>query len=260
MVADRRPNSKVASWLRDRTAALLFLLGACQLHGGPPLEPPSPSPDLVQRGALLYLSPALSGDGSRSCATCHPGGGTNGRVYNGADETTPGSPGARDVQPLRGLWQTPPYLWDGSVPTLQGAIQRMLEVEMLGVQLSASDLAALEAYLQSIPPFERGRVAQDGTPIEPASLSSQRGFQLFKRFKCELCHPPPIFARRMRFDVETGMRMYPPSLRGLSSSPPYGHDGRWSSIEEALRALLAAREVEHSEEEFWHLIRYLELL
>jgi len=239
---------------------VVLLAGACQLLGGPPPAPPRLNPDQVQRGALLFLSPELSGDAQRSCATCHPGGASNGHTYRGDEEVAPGSQGARDVPTLRGLWQSPPYLWDGSAPSLRAAIARMLEVEMRGGNIDEPDLSALEAYLLSIPPFERRRVVPDGPPVEPATMASRRGFEFFERAKCSLCHPPPRYARRGRFDIGTGIKLEPPSLRGVSSSPPYGHDGRWSTLEMAVRAILAAREVEYSELELTQLLSYLELL
>ena len=244
-------------------AIVLFiglLAGACQLLGERPLIAPEPDPELVQRGGGLFMSPRLSGDGSRSCASCHPGGGSDGGVYLEGVPVPPGTPGARVTPGLRGLWQTPPYYWDGSVSSLDKAIARMLKVEMRGGQAGVRDLAALEAYLLSIPPFDRGRVEPDGTPVEPATMSSRRGFEIFKQVKCSLCHPPPLFTRSMRFDVGTGLKLHPPSLRGVASSAPYGHDGRWASLEEAVRALLAERRVEYSEQDLSHLLSYLELL
>ncbi len=239
---------------------LALLAGACRLAGDGPLVAPTPDPDLVQRGGLLFMSPALSGDGRRSCATCHPSGGSNGGVYVDGVEVPPGTPGARVTLGLRGLWQTPPYYWDGSVPSLDEAIARMLEIEMRGGQVDATDFAALEAYVLSIPPFDRGRVEPDGTPIEPVTMATRKGFQVFKQAKCTLCHPPPLFTRRMRFDLGTGLKLHPPILRGVASSGPYGHDGRWSTLEEAVRAMLATREIEYTEQELSQLLSYLELL
>ena len=134
-------------------------------------EPPSPDPDLVQRGGMLFLTP-LSADGTRSCATCHPGGGTNGRAYRDAEEVPPGSAGARDVPALWGLWQTPPYLADGSAETPGEALDHALRVHMGNAQVPLEDRAALEAYLLSLPPFDRGRIDEEGTPLEPATRSA----------------------------------------------------------------------------------------
>ena len=241
-----------AAWV-----GLVFGLGCVP---STPLEPPRLNPDLVQRGAFLFLDPELSGDGSRSCATCHPGGGSDNLIYQAGKKVAPGSPAGRRTLALRGIWQTPPYLWDGSLPTVRTAVERMLDVEMRGARLDELDVAALEAYVLSIPPFDRGRVETDGTPVEPAILSTRRGFEVFQRAKCSLCHPPPAYARPLRFDVGTGGKFFPPTLLGLPREGPYGHDGRWETLEEAVVAILNARETELREQELQQLLLYLMLL
>lgn len=222
-------------------------------------EPPSPDPDLVQRGGMLFLTP-LSPDAARSCATCHPGGGTNGRAYRGADEVTPGSTGARDVPALWGLWQTPPYLADGSAESPRGALDHALRVHMGNAELPPEDRAALEAYLLSLPPFDRGRIDGRGIPVEPATRSAIEGERVFREAGCRECHPPPVYTREGRFDVGTDGKWAVPSLRGLFSTPPYGHDGRWATLEEAVRAILGARGEELEPAELRRLLAYLELL
>jgi len=243
-------------------AAVLALLSplACQSLPEAPEAAPALDPDLVQRGAFLFLDPRISGDGQRACATCHPGGGTNGRVYRQGLEVDPGTPGGRDVPMLRGAWQTAPYLRDGSLPTLREAVVRMLEVEMRGASLGERDLDALVAYVESLPPFDRGRIEPDGTPIEPTTLAARRGFGVWKRAGCERCHPTPAFMRPIQVDIGTGGPFDVPSLRGLSSSPPYGHDGRWGSVEQAVDAVLALHDVELAPDDRERLIAYLKLL
>lgn len=230
------------------------------MGGGPPPEPPTLDADLVQRGGLLFLDARLSADGTRACATCHPGGGSNGRVYERGREVEPGAPGGRRTPELRGLWQTPPYLWDGSLPTVRAAIERMLAVEMGGAAPSPLDVDALEAYVLSIPPFDNGRIAADGAPVEPATLSARRGAEVFARVRCINCHRPPSFARTGRFDVDTGGRFSVPSLRNVSKQPRLGHDGRWKDLETAVVALLDATGKELTNPELQQLLRYLELL
>jgi cytochrome c peroxidase len=136
----------------------------------------------------------------------------------------------------------------------------MLQVEMRGASLSEGDLAALESYVLSLAPFDRGRVDATGAPIEPATLRARRGFEVFLRARCSLCHLPPAFARSMSADVGTGGKFNVPTLRGLSSTAPYGHDGRFASIEEAVRAIVAARKTELGEIELEYLLEYLSLL
>ena len=217
------------------------------------------NPDLVQRGAFVFADPRGSADGQRSCATCHPGGGSNGLTYRDGVEVEPGSPGARNVPGLRGLWQTPPYLWDGSLGDVRSVLERMLAIEMGGATLADYDLAALEAYVLAFPPFDRGRLKPDGTPVEPATLSSRRGAGVFMKAGCDDCHPAPAFALPERHDMGTGVPIDVPTLRGLSSTPPYGHDGRWPTLEGVADAMLQATDAALNDIERHQLIEYLKL-
>lgn len=223
-------------------------------------EPPVPNPDLVQRGAFLFSDPSLSGNGSRSCASCHPGGGNDRRVYLDGVEVAPGSPGGRRTRTLRGLWQTAPYFWDGSAPSVAAAIDRMLRVEMRGGAIRPGDTPALAAYLKSLRPFDRGRVEADGMPREPATLTTKHGFEIFRRAGCPDCHPPPVFGRPGPFEVSTGGPWAAPTLRGVSLGGPYAHDGRWASLERAISAPGHAPDPGLSSEETHQLLAYLRLL
>jgi len=226
----------------------------------PPAEPPKLDSDLVQRGAQLFFDPSLSGDGTRACNTCHPGGASDNQFYSNGEQVEVGdASGNRSLQ-LRGVWQSAPYLWDGSAGSVREALDRMLRVEMRGAQLDGRNLEALEAYVLSIPPFDNGRVENDGTPIEPVTLAARRGFDVFQKAECGVCHRPPSFTIGLRFDIGTGGRLSVPSLRGLSPEGPYGHDGRWETLEDAVRAIAEAREVELSEDEILQLAEYLRLL
>ncbi len=249
-------------WKRAPAKLLLLAIGAssCVTQPGAPLPaPPTLNPDQVQRGAFVFRDARISPDGLRSCATCHPGGGSNGGVYRGGVEAEPGSRGVRNVSALRGAWQTAPYLWDGSLPDVRYAIERMLAVEMGGAELPAYDLDALEAYVLSFEPFDRGRLEPDGTPVEPVTLAARRGAAVYLKAKCDGCHPAPAYFVPELFDVGTGMPVDVPTLRGVPSTPPYGHDGRWATLEEAVDAMLRARKVELSERERTQLVEYLKL-
>src|SRR5262245_41086289 len=61
----------------------------------PPLEPPTLDAALVQRGQALFLDPGLSGDRSRACNTCHPGGASDGNLYRDGEPARAGDAGAR---------------------------------------------------------------------------------------------------------------------------------------------------------------------
>jgi len=245
-----------------RLLAALLLALACRAQAPAPLTPPVIDADLAQRGGLLFLDTRLSGDGSRSCASCHPGGGSGGAVYLDGERVDPGTPESRKSPRLWGLWQTPPYRWDGSAERLGPLIEDQLRVEMRGGSASELDLRALQSYLLSLKPFDRGRILEDGSPAEATTLRQQRGREVFESAKCPLCHPAPAFTLRERRDVGTGAEFDVPTLRGLSAqgAAPYGHDGRWETPEQAARAMLAASEVELSDLELEYLLEYLGLL
>ncbi|MFI5317727.1 MAG: cytochrome c peroxidase [Myxococcota bacterium] len=240
---------------------LLSLAGCTFLMAvrGAPTTPPVLDTDLVQRGAILFNEPKLSGDGSRACATCHPGGGSDGQVYRDGELVAPGSAGGWRTLSLRGAWQTAPYLWDNSATTLSQAIDRMFAVEMRGGKLSGRDREALETYVLSLTPFDRGRAEPDGTPIEPVTLSARRGFAIAEK-NCLGCHKPPAYARLLRYDVGTGGAFAVPTLRGVASAGPYGHDGRWPDLESAIRAIADFEKTPLSDAEMAQLIDYLKLL
>ncbi len=250
------------SWLGPSAAAvLLTACAAFELFGGPePVSKPVLDPDLIQRGAVLFVDPRLSGDGSRTCSACHPGGGADQRVYLDGESVAPGTAGGRRTISLRGLYQTAPYFWDGSAPAVSDAVERMLALEMRGGKLAGRDREALEAYLLSLAPFDRGRLQSDGAPLEPATLSARRGFAVFAKAECTDCHPAPVFARSRLVDIGTGGRFAIPTLRGVSSAGPWGHDGRWPDLESAVRANLAPSGDELSSDELTQLLEYLKLL
>jgi cytochrome c peroxidase len=240
---------------------LASALLACSGSGRAPTTPPADlDPDRVQRGARLFIDPALSGDGSRSCATCHPGGEADGLVWAAGRAVEPGTPGGRRTRSLRGAWQSAPYFWDASAPTLSAALERMLAVEMRGAKLPPHDVAALEAYVLTLKPFDRGRVKPDGTPTEPVSLAARRGHLVYQRARCARCHPPAAFLVPQPADVGTGGAIDVPGLRGLAGRAPYGHDGRWATLEDALLAMLRYQELELNFDERLQLQEYLKLM
>ena len=223
-------------------------------------EEPRLDPDLVQRGAFVFMDRRISGDQTRACATCHPNGGSDGKVYADGAEVAPGTAGGRRTRSLRGVWQTPPYLWDGSAKTMGDAVNRMLQVEMRGAQIPDHDVEALTAYVLSLAPFDRGRVLEDGSPREPAKLTARKGSKVFVDAGCDLCHPAPAFAVPQLADVGSGGAFDVPTLRGVAELPALGHDGRWSSLEEVIEAMLSSQELELEFDERVQLVEYLKLL
>ncbi len=234
-----------------RISCALAITGAvaCSVFSSAPLQAPILNPDLVQRGGLIFLDPKTSANGDIGCATCHPGGSADGLVHRG-----------RRTRPLRALWQSAPYLADGSAKTVRAAIESMLRQYMGSATVSTADLDALEAYVLSIPAYDNGRVEADGTPVEPATLTARRGFEVYVEAGCAKCHAAPSYTHRFNFNVDTDGKWQPPSLRGLKHAAPYGHDGRWETLEDAVDAILKARDLELGPDRKAWLMSYLQLL
>ena len=78
--------------------------------------------------------------------------------------------------------------------------------------------------------------------------------------RCTRCHPPAAYLVPRAADVGTGGLIDVPGLRGLSGRAPYGHDGRWASLEDAVLAMLRHEKLELSFDERLQLQEYLKLL
>ena len=99
-----------------------------------------------------------------------------------------------------------------------------------GRGLKGRDLASLMAYLQEMP----------GPPTAapaPSELLAQRGKELFEAdtVGCAVCHTQGDGSDGARHKVGSGRELDTPSLRFISGSAPYFHDGRYATLAELLR-------------------------
>jgi DNA-binding beta-propeller fold protein YncE/mono/diheme cytochrome c family protein len=190
-------------------------------------------PDMVARGRALFHASGddrISSDG-RACASCHPDGRDDGLVW-----ATPNGP--RQTPTLAGrLAGTAPYGWNGSRATVKKHLGDTVK-RLGGTGLDGDDLDALVAYCMTMkaPP----RAAQART--EDAALVAE-GHDVFESGAsgCSGCHlEDGTFTDGNRHNVgskakgDVRRRFDTPSLRFLSGTGPYFHDGRYPT----LRALL----------------------
>jgi cytochrome c peroxidase len=118
----------------------------------PSLQPlPAPAlvtPTLVHLGRHLFFEPRLSGDGSRSCASCHiPSRGfANGeplsRGYNGTEYF-------RNAPGLLSVRLKPRLMWDGRAVDLAGVVREMV----LDTQFMNGDAGIIAERIRQIPPL-----------------------------------------------------------------------------------------------------------
>jgi mono/diheme cytochrome c family protein len=190
-------------------------------------------PDEVARGRQLFHATSdtrISSDG-RACASCHPDGRDDGLVW-----ATPDGP--RQTPTLAGrLAGTAPYGWNGARGTVKQHVTSTLK-RLGGTGLEDPDMDALIAYCMAMKPPPRATLeaAADHPLVE-------EGRDLFESSStgCSSCHMSDgTFTDGNRHNVGSKAKGDPrrsfdtPSLRFLSGTGPYFHDGRYPTIRAVL--------------------------
>jgi cytochrome c peroxidase len=213
-------------------AALAFVAASAQMA---PAQAPAPA--LVDRGKALFADTGLSGNGQISCATCHPANGhTDNKTYIGVDVVADGNPQGRSTPTLWGAGMRSAYSWAGTAPSLEANIRGIIVIRMKGAEPAPETLAALAAYVRSLPVPRGPGVGDDGAPVATASAAVKRGFELFVGAGgCATCHQLPSFDKKEVEDVGAGGAFKVPSLWAVSKTAPYFHDGRYASLADAVK-------------------------
>lgn len=147
-----------------------------------------------------------------ACASCHPDAGDDGQVWSFAGL------GDRRTQPLRAaIGHTAPYHWDGEFAGLSDLMDEVFVGRMGGEPVDAAEVARLVAWLDALP------VPRTTEPV--AAHLADEGRAVFTAAGCASCHAPPYWTDGRTHDVGTGGAFQTPSLLGVSSRPPWMHDG-----------------------------------
>jgi mono/diheme cytochrome c family protein len=180
----------------------------------------------VARGRALFHSTGdtrIARDG-RACASCHPEGRDDGLVWSSPE-------GPRQTPSLAGRIAAGPFGWRGEHATLAAHVTSTIDSRLRGKGLPDDDVAALAAYVRSLPP----------PPALPASAGDDdrvaRGRALFTAPEtgCAHCHENGG-SDGLAHDVESRGRadrfadFRTPSLVGAGGSAPYFHDGRYATL------------------------------
>ena len=250
------------------------------------------SAEKVALGHQLFMDKRLSGDGSRSCYSCHQNelGNADGRVLAlgaGDKPLTRNTPTIWNVgYHANGLY------WDGRSATLEAQAIGALEGGNMGVgkdnmAAKAKELGALPEYAEqfakvfglaagaevlpehiakALSAYERTLLCGDSA-FDKGELSeaAQRGWDLFRgKASCSTCHAGDNFTDGAFHDVgishdETGAlrpdadvgrgkpsgneadnyKFRTPTLRNVSRTAPYFHNGSVATLEEAVRYMAA---------------------
>lgn len=204
---------------------------ANQSATSPPLDP------LVAKGQVLFNDTRLSGDGKWSCASCHPNNGhTDNKTYVGVEVVTDGDPKGRSTPSLWGVGTRQAISWAGTAPSLQANIRGIIVNRMKGAEPSQEMLDTLVAYVKSLAYPPNPILKEDGTPADNAPEAAKRGYQLFVgKAGCVTCHVAPSYDKKDVEDVGSDGTFKAPSLRVVAQTGPYFHDGRFATLEEAVR-------------------------
>ena len=188
----------------------------------------------IARGRALFHATddgRLARDG-RACASCHPDGREDALTWSTPD-------GPRQTIMLAGrVAASEPYGWFGTNKTLDAHVTRTMQrLGGTGLAKSKADLDAILAYLGAL----RGPSLADAPKDLARTALVDRGRDIFLEPTqgCSTCHLG-AGTDKAAHDVksgnidETSLRFDTPSLRFVSGTAPYFHDGRFRSLEEML--------------------------
>ena len=217
----------------------------------------TPNAELVAQGRRMFRD-ASRYEAGESCQGCHTEGAANGRLgqivhderVDDPDFTPKPDPmppadfnGPREAPALWDLAKTPPYFWDGDVPTLEAALIRPVKghfknfvpggtkgtpdcetaAQAAGKEctdLLADAVAALEAYVLTLPP---PRTAFDLGTLSQQALRGERLFQA--KGGCIGCHGGPQFTDNNFHNVGVPLGSFTSPYRPGDGSIPSNDDG-----------------------------------
>jgi hypothetical protein len=205
------PTDRLVGFVREPASFLVIDNGGFQ-------EPviPIQAPSVRDTGHDLFHHAADPKGGTLACASCHPEGRDDGRVWN----FLPIGP-RRTPSLVGGLLATAPFHWDGDLADMGSLMDEVFTRRMGGFQEDAPHVAAVARFLEAVP-----RV-----PIAPPRVTAayQHGKELFESgdLGCTGCHSGPHLTNNATIDVNTeaGQPFQVPTLIGVGLRAPYLHNG-----------------------------------
>lgn len=265
-----------------------------QLPPAPPIPPTPPflptvqepaenptTPEKAALGYLLFFDKRISKDESMSCESCHH----TDKAYTDGQALSAKVGGAmnkRNAPTMLNVGYHTSFYWDGRMPTVE-AVSKAAWTGQLGADPAAiaAKLSANATYrahfqrafnspptAQNIPmalasflralksgnaPYDRLEQG-DRTAV---SKQARRGFEVFRKANCALCHVPPLYTDSMFHNVGVAWADVPeakrdhgrmdatkdskddgkfktPTLRDIALTGPYFHDGSVKTLDEAI--------------------------
>lgn len=227
---------------------------------GVPADNPM-TPEKVELGRRLFFDTRLSADGTQSCASCHDPSRafTDGRAV---PVGITGQPGRHNAMTLINVAYNSAQTWTADVAALEDqALRPMLgtdpielgiaghEAEVLS-RFSADEFGneevSLRGITRAIASYERTLISGD-TPFDrfvrgdkhAMTDAAQRGFALFESLGCAQCHTgftlSSVFGEPRTFNTGIGEGKFKaPTLRNITKTAPYFHDGSAPTLDEVI--------------------------
>ena len=203
-----------------------------------PIPPDNPmTPEKVALGRQLFFDERLSGDGSRSCYSCHV-------CEKGLTDGLAKSVGAFNKQLPRSsptLWNIgyhKEFYWDGRSPSLEKQAMAAWTGANMGAKADeiAVKLNALQGYraqfqkvfgadatpdniVKAIAAFERTIISGDTAwdryragNQSALNASATRGWNIFQAIKCTNCHDGVLLSDQQYHNVGIGMDLKEPDV------------------------------------------------
>lgn len=231
--------------------------------------------DRVALGKQLFFDKRLSKNEDMACHTCHKHelGWTDGQQFSTKSN---GKKNTRNSPTLYNVGFQPHYYWDGRKDTLEGNILAAWKGHMDGnPEEAAKKLTAIAGYdsqfkkcfnesatgdhiVTALAMFVRslraGNTAWDNKDKQPLGPSSTRGEKIYMQ-RCVSCHTMPLFTSFAFHNAGIGFGKDPgrgkietdrpetegafkvPTLRNVTKTGPYFHDGSVEKLEEAVKIM-----------------------
>ncbi len=248
----------------------------------PKLEDPTDNPttpEKVQLGHMLFYDKLLSKDRSMSCESCHHPelAWTEGRAVS---PKVGGAMNKRNAPTMLNVAYHTSFYWDGRVATLEGVCKaawtgqlgadpasiatalntngtyRGLFLRAFNAPPTADNIPmALAAFLRALKsgnaPFDKFEQGDK----KAVSAQAKRGFEVFRKANCALCHVPPLYTDFQFHNAGVGWdladkrdhgrmdatkdpkddgKFKTPTLRDIAKTAPYFHDGSVKTLDAAI--------------------------
>lgn len=216
-----------------------------------------------------------------ACLDCHINGHTTGQFHLSPDIRPQDRRFRLDTTSLRGVFNQQIH---GSKRSLR-SVEDFTEFEQRTAYFNGDPIRPMKKGFQELPRSVVPHMAQaqnmfDFPPAPKlnrlgrlsatkATEQERRGEQLFfGKAQCAVCHPAPFYLDHLMHDLHLEEFLDEPgdgpiksfTLRGIKESPPYLHDGRCLTLEDAVEFFNLVLEINLSKQEKADLVAFLRCL